>query len=203
MILNENDSKRLLEKILSYSKAEAVTAVIYGQNTYNIRFALNSASTNGFADGLSLSITSDFGKRSGSVSLNKFDDESVKAAVAKSEEAAKRSPEGKEHMPPLEPQVYGGSANYSEFTEQHTAEARAAIVSNVIEQSSGSGVNAAGYLEDDTSFTAMMNSKGLFAYNKGTLSSFSSTIRNELYETPLGNEIMFSNLCFCLSFTPT
>ena len=81
MILDENDAKRLLEKVISYSKADAVVAVITGMNSFNIRFALNSLSTNGFSDGLSLSVTSDFGKRNGTASTNKFDDESVKAVV--------------------------------------------------------------------------------------------------------------------------
>ena len=84
MILNEDEAKKLLQKVLSYSKADSISAVLHGGDTYNIRFALNSVSTNGYADGLSLNVTSSIGKKSGSVSINKFDDESIKAAVEKS-----------------------------------------------------------------------------------------------------------------------
>ena len=40
-------------------------------------------------------------------------------------------------------------------------------------------LEAAGYLENSTGFRALMNSKGLFAYNKDTDVSFSVTMRNQ------------------------
>ena len=125
MILNEADSRKLLEKVLSFSKAEAVSAWLSGSNTYNLRFAINSLTTNGYSDQLTLSVTSYIGRKSGSVTVNKFDDESVKVAVEKSENIAKLSPENKEFMPPLEPQSYLTANNYSSSTEHLESAARA------------------------------------------------------------------------------
>jgi predicted Zn-dependent protease len=51
------------------------------------------------------------------------------------------------------------------------------MASYVIDESAKSSVNSAGFLEENLTFNAVMNSKGLFAYNKGTLASFSSTVR--------------------------
>ena len=179
MILNEDEAKKLLQKVLSYSKADSISAVLHGGDTYNIRFALNSVSTNGYADGLSLNVTSSIGKKSGSVSINKFDDESIKAAVEKSEYAAKLSPDNKEFMPALEPQTYLPSNNYSAGTENMSSSERAGYVSYTVEQSIKNNVICAGFLENQAGFTAVLNSNGLFAYNKDSLVSYSSTVRTK------------------------
>jgi predicted Zn-dependent protease len=179
MILNEEDSKRLLAKVLNYSKADSASVSLSGDNSYNIRFALNSVSTDGYSDGLSLSVTSFIGKKSGSVSINKFNDEAIKGAVEKSEQAARVSPDNKEFMPPLESQTYLSANNFSQATEDFTSEKRANYISYNIEQSIKNNVVTAGFFEDGAGFTAVMNSKGLFAYNKNSLASFSSTVRTK------------------------
>ena len=75
-----------------------------------------------------MSVTSNIGRKSGSTSTNKFDEDSLKAAVKKSEEIAKFSPENKEFMPPLGPQQYIPAANYSAETENLSAAERSEIV---------------------------------------------------------------------------
>lgn len=182
MILNENEAKNLLTKILGYSKADSVAASLTGKDTYNIRVALNSASTNGYSDSLSVTITSNFGKKSGSVTTNKFDEESIKEAVKKSEDAAKLAPESKEFMPPLTQQTYSVAKNYSENTKNLTYENRSDILSYIVEKSEANNVTTAGYLEDEDVFTAVMNSNGLYAYNNYTIARHSATVR-----TPEGN----------------
>lgn len=179
MILDDNEAKRLLEKIKSYSKADSVTLNLSGKNSYNLRFAVNSITTNGFADGLSLNITSNFGKKRGSVYTNKFDDESLKAAVGKSEEIAKLSPDSKEFMPPLGETEYPGAKNYHADTEKLTPEKRAEYLLNVIDKAVKKDVISAGFFEDYTSFNSVYTSNGLFAYNKNTLAGLSATVRTK------------------------
>jgi predicted Zn-dependent protease len=179
MIFNENDAKRFLENVLKYSKADSIDLTLTGNNIYNLRFALNSLSTNGYSDGLSLSITSNIGKKSGSVNLNKFEGKSIKEAVEKSEQIAKLSPDNKEFMPPLEPQNYLPGVNYVKDTEELSVEKRAEMLIYPIGESDKNDVVSAGYVEDGVSFTAILNSNGLFAYNKGTLAEFSCTSRTK------------------------
>lgn len=179
MILSENEAKNLLTKILSNSKAESASVSLNGNNTYNIRFARNSISTNGFADGLSVTITSNFGKKSGTATTNKFDDISIKEAVKKSEDIAKVSPDNKEFMPLLGPQTYPEASNYSENTANVTGSSRSDKIAYVLERSELNSVTAAGYMEDEVSFFAQVNTNGLFAYNKASLAKFSSTIRTD------------------------
>ncbi len=177
MILSENEAKNLLDKVLTNSKADAVSASLDGNNTYNIRFARNSISTNGFSDGLTLNITSYFGKKSGSASTNKFDDISIKETIKKSEDIAKLSPENKEYMPLLAQQNYSEAYNFSGETENLTGEQRSERISYILENAVSGSVTAAGFSEDSVSFNALMNSNSLFAYNKASLASLSATIR--------------------------
>lgn len=177
MILSENEAKNLLTKVLSNSKAESASASLEGNNTYNIRFARNSISTNGFSDGLSVRISSNFGKKTGTVTTNKFDDASIKEAVKKSEDIAKLSPDNREFMPPLGAQNYSASNNFSAFTENLKGDDRSDKISYILEQSINNDVTSAGYLEDGVSFYALMNTNGLYGYNKSTMAKMSSTIR--------------------------
>ncbi|MEO8513062.1 MAG: TldD/PmbA family protein [Ignavibacteria bacterium] len=177
MILNENEAKNLLTKVLSYSKADSASASLEGNNTYNIRFARNSISTNGFSDGLSVRISSSIGKKTGSVSTNKFDEASLKNAVKMSEDIARVSPDNKEFMPPLGSQTYLNAVNFSENTESLKGEDRSQKISYIIDKSVSSDVTSAGYMEDEVTFIAIQNTSGLFAYNKASMAKLSSTVR--------------------------
>jgi predicted Zn-dependent protease len=177
MLLNENEAKNLLTKILKHSSADSALASLKGDNIYNLRFARNSLTTNGFSDGLSLRITSNIGKKTGTVTTNRFDDESIKIAVKKSEDIARVSPENKEFMPPLGAQSYTEAKNYSADTENLLSEKRSEFISYIINGSVKNDVICAGYMEDEVSFTAVMNTTGLFAYNKSSMAKLSSTVR--------------------------
>jgi predicted Zn-dependent protease len=179
VILSENEARNLLVKVLSFSKADSVSATLTGSNDFNLRFALNSLTTNGFADGLTVSITSNIGKKSGNAELNKFDDKSIREAVEKSEEIAKLSPDNLEFMPLLAPQEYQKAANYSPDTDGLNHIKRAGYLEYIIQKSLNTGVISAGYFSNGVSFTAVMTSSGLFAYNKSTGCNFSSTVRTK------------------------
>jgi len=179
LLLDDNEAKRLLEKISKVSSAESITLNLTGRNTYNLRFAVNSITTNGFADSLSLNITSNFGRKKGSISVNKFDDESIKAAVLRSEEIANLSPDSIEFMPPLGEQQYLPANNYNSDTESLNSEKRAVYLSNVIEKAIKNDVISAGYFEDETAFTSVYTSNGLYAYNKRSMAGFSATVRTK------------------------
>lgn len=179
MILTEKDARDLLKKIIKYSKADSVSLTLSGSNIYNLRYALNSISTNGYSDNLTLDITSDFGKRSGSSSTNKFEEKDLKEALEVSEKIAILSPERTEYVPLLQPQVYQKPINYSADTEKLSPETRAEKLEYIIKESEEKDILSTGYLEDSTSFIAILNSNGLFAYNKRTNANYSNTTRTK------------------------
>lgn len=178
-ILSEQKAKELLSKVLKYSKADSVECNLDGKVGGNIRYARNTVSTAGEESDLILAVQSTFGQKMGVATINEFDDASLEKVVRRSEELAKLAPENKELMPLFGPQKYAQSKTYFESTANVTPENRAQAAEDSIAPSKKNKLVAAGFLEEFVSFSAIMNSKGLFAYNKSTDVDFSVTIRTE------------------------
>lgn len=178
-ILSKEEAQAILKKVLSYSTADECEANLGGSEEGNIRYARNAVSTAGAASTMSLSVSSVYGKKVGSASINEFDDASLKKVVERSEELAKLSPENPEYMSVLGPQTYDESPTYVESTAAIDPAVRADLVAKSLQVSKDDNLEAAGFLNNSKGFRAMMNSKGLFAYNNSTNVSFSVTLRNQ------------------------
>jgi len=74
---------------------------------------------------------------------------------------------------------YKESKSYIPATAAIQPDTRAEAVAKSIKISKDSKLESAGYIENKTSFVAVMNSKGFFGYNKGTDVIFSVTTRNQ------------------------
>lgn len=178
-ILSKEQAQNLLKKVLSYSKADECEVNLNGSDNGNIRYARNSVSTSGGISQNSLVVSSAFGKKVGVATINEFDDDSLKKVISRSEELAKLAPENPEYVSILGPQKYPESATFVESTAALTPKHRADAVADSLKISRDNKLTAAGFLENSTGFSAMMNSKGLFAYNKATSVNFNVTLRTE------------------------
>jgi predicted Zn-dependent protease len=176
-ILTKEEAKKIIDKVLAFSKADEMSVTLNGGRTGNIRYARNSVSTSGESTNLSLSVTAVFGKRSGTATINEFDDKSLEKTVKRAEEIAKLAPENPEYVAMLEPQKYSDTNTFSESTANIDPEYRAKAAFDSIDPCAKNNLTAAGYMEDSTGFTAIGNSKGLFGYNKSTSIDFSITVR--------------------------
>ncbi len=176
-IFSKEEAKKILEKALSFSTADACVVNLSGSQGGNIRYARNSVSTAGYQSNQSLGVTASFGKRSGTATIDELDDASLKKVVQRAEELAKLSPENPEYMEPLGPQQYDESKTFVEATANITPEYRAEVANSSITPAKTKDVTAAGFLNDGQGFSAMMNSNGLFAYNRATDVSFTVTMR--------------------------
>ncbi|CAH0147399.1 MULTISPECIES: TldD/PmbA family protein [unclassified Pedobacter] len=178
-ILSKEEAQAILKKVIGYSKADFCEVGLNGSDGGNIRYARNAVSTAGQVSTMSLGVSSTFGKKTGSATINEFDDASLQKVVKRAEELAMLAPENPEFMPPLGPQTFPESNTYNAKTAAMTPDTRAEMVGKSLSVSKAAGLDAAGFLENSTRFNAIMNSKGLFAYNKGTDVSFSVTVRNK------------------------
>jgi len=176
-IFSKEEAKTILTKVLALSKADGLQASITGSNWGNIRYARNSVSTAGSQSNVTLAVQSYFGKKSGVATINEFDDNSLQKVVRRAEELAKLAPENPEFMEPLPQQSYGESKTFSPATAKINPEYRALAAANSINPATSKDVTAAGFLEDAHSFYAVMNTKGLFAYNESTSVDFTVTMR--------------------------
>ena len=176
-IYTEEEARKIMEKALSFSTADTCEINLSGEESGNIRYARNTVSTAGHRSNQSLVVQSSFGKKSGTATIDEFDDASLEKVVKRAEELAKLSPENPEFMEPLEQQSYDKAINFVEATANITPEYRASVANDSIEPAAAQDVTAAGFLDDSYGFSAMMNSKGLFAYNKFSNVDFTVTMR--------------------------
>lgn len=179
MTLDERDARAALEKAIRLSRADACTVRLNGASGGNIRYARNTVTTAGGRQNTSLGVTSTFGKRTGSSSVNELDDAAVERAVRRSEELARLAPEDPEAMDLLGPQAYVPTPAYFDATAGISPEYRAQVAAAGIEPAKARGCTAAGFLADSDGFSAMLNSKGLFGYHRSSGIDFSLTVRTE------------------------
>ena len=178
-ILSKEEARQLLERVLAYSKADECEINLGGSKGGNIRYARNSVSTAGADQNTSLVVQSSYGKKSGTSTINEFDEASLEKVVRRSEELAKLAPENPEFMPVLEPQQYSEGKSFYQSTADITPAMRAEMAGSSLKPAAAKGVTAAGFLEDSAGFSALMNSKGLFAYNKNSGANFTVTMRTD------------------------
>lgn len=179
VILNEAEAKALCQKILSYSKADECEINISGEYRGNIRYARNEVSTSGALTNKNIVVSSAYGKKVGVATIDEFDDASLEKVVRRSEELAKLAPENPEYMGVLGPQTYLKSKAYFESTANITPAKRAEKVAQSLNLCQNEKVVAAGFLNDQHGYSALMNSKGLFAYFPASNVNFSLTVRTE------------------------
>lgn len=176
-IMTKEQVQALLKKVLSFSKADECEVNITGTDSGNIRYALSSVSTSGGISKTTLEIDSVFGKKVGSATINELSDAAMERGVRRAEELAQLAPENSEHMPMLGPQQYQESKMFITATAAIDPETRMQAVAKSLAIADAAKLSAAGFYNNVTGFSAMMNSKGLFAYNTFTNVSFNITLR--------------------------
>ncbi|AUD01612.1 TldD/PmbA family protein [Spirosoma pollinicola] len=177
IILTEAEAKALLTKVLSYSKADECEVNLSGEERGNLRYARNEVSTSGSLINKNLAVQSAYGKRVGTATIDEFDEASLEKVVRRSEELAKLAPENPEYVGILGPQQYVKSSGFFNSTAKITPDTRATAVDKSLQLSREKNLTAAGFLQDNYGYSAMMNSKGLFAYYPSTGVNFSLTVR--------------------------
>jgi len=176
---SESEARSILQKVLALSKADECEVTLGGGRSANLRFARNAVSTSGASRRLQLAVTCSFGKRSGGATINEFDDASLARVVRTAEELARLSPENPEHVELPGPQKYQEPAAYFASTANLSQQDRVRHTAASIGICRDAKLVAAGFLEDNTSFSALANSRGLFAFQRSSNVDFSITARTE------------------------
>ena len=98
-MFTEERAKAILDKVIALSTADECTAQLSGSVDGNVRFALNEVSTSGVVSDTSLGVQVAFGRRTGTATINSFDDASLERVVRRAEELARLAPENPEFVP--------------------------------------------------------------------------------------------------------
>ena len=177
-VLSRQEMQALAEKIIGFSRAERVSVNLNSNVTGNTRFAANQMSTSGSIVNHGVGIQSWYGSRHAVVTTNNLSDESLEAAVRRSEQLAQLAPEDPEDMPLLGPQEYASVDAWFDETANldPAARARAAMTALGVTRRSGD-LQAAGFIVTGGSATGIANSAGLFAYHRNTYANYTLTVR--------------------------
>lgn len=132
-ILNKQEAQALLKKVLSYAKADECEVNLSGSDGGNIRYARSAVSTSGGISQQSLVVSSAFGKKLGTATINEFDDASLQKVVQRAEELAQLAPENPEFMPFLGPQNYNESKTFVQSTANINPKQRADAVAQSLQ----------------------------------------------------------------------
>jgi predicted Zn-dependent protease len=177
--LNQEEAKRIVDRVLSFSKADECSVAINGSRQGNIRFARNSVSTAGLNEDRRLAVTVAFGKRQGTASVNEFDDKSLEQAVRRAEDTARLAPENPEYVPVPGKQEFKGTGEYFASTAAIDPDYRAEVAAHAILAGRKNKLVTAGFFTDTTGFETIANSKGLFGHREFTGLGFTCTARTE------------------------
>jgi predicted Zn-dependent protease len=175
--LNQEEAKRICDRVMSFSKADECRVSIQGSRSGNIRYAQNSVSTAGLNQDTQLSVSVAFGKRQGTATVNEFDDKSLERVVRRAEDIARLAPENPEFMPAVSKQEFKASDTYVKQTEAIDPDFRAEVAAHSINAARKSNLFAAGFFLDTLGFEVIANSNGVFGYQEATNLSFSCTVR--------------------------
>jgi predicted Zn-dependent protease len=179
-ILTRDESKNLIDRVITISKAESIQVNIGGGYSANVRFADNQMSTAGGVTNFTVVIQSSFGKKHAVVTVNNIADEALQRAVAQSEALAKLAPDDPEAMPALPPQQYTEVTAYFDSVANLTPSDRAKAALTALEPARTAGdLIAAGFLVTNASSTALGNNKGMFAYHRSTNANYTVTVRTK------------------------
>ena len=177
--LNQEQAKRIADRVIGFSKADECSVSIEGNRTGNIRFARNSVSTAGLTEDMQLAVRVAFGKRTGTAVINEFDDKSLEKAVRRAEELARLAPENPEFVPAVGKQEYRGTQTFVPGTAAIDPDYRAEVAAASIGQARAKKLVTAGFFTDSTRFACIANSNGVFGFQEFTDLSFTCTARTE------------------------
>ena len=123
-MLTAQQAKDLVKKAISYSTFPGCDVSVSSTERASIRFALNGITTSGFTLAQSMSITAEKEGRSGSTTIDEFDDKSLREAVQRTEKLALISPPNPEREPPIGPQKYPALENFDSLAVTDSTDER-------------------------------------------------------------------------------
>ncbi len=168
--------KAFANKIEDRIKGDKFEVVAMETESELTRFARSYIHQNVAETNLKLTIKVINDDKIGIVAMNDTDDETLFNSVKKAKEISEVSPKLDYHYELIEPQSYALKGKYSEKTANCTPMDKAQLVKELIDEISEKGYEAAGAFKTELQTIVVANSKGLFAFDKGTVVDFNCVV---------------------------
>jgi PmbA protein len=170
---------RLLKEVLTESKLQQAEAVFIGAEYGLTRYA-NSAIHQNMADqNHSVSFKVALGNKIGVAATNILEKDALKRACLNAVTIAERAMPNPNFGGLARPSKYKKLTNYFDITAKVTPAKRAAVVKKICDKALKNGLSASGALTTSQSEIAIVNTKGLVAYQPSTSCSINIIMSSE------------------------
>ncbi len=161
MALSTRDARELARKVVYMTDSDSAEVLVASESSALTRFANNRINQNVSEENTQVSIRAVLGKRQGVASTNRLDTESLQEAANAAVRAASVAPEDPAFPGLPRAELVFTGRRTAEATREFDAEARAAAVRAIVEQSSTRGLTAAGKVRAAQHTIAIANSIGV------------------------------------------
>ena len=181
-MLSEEKAADIFDRIRRLSSADEVEAIFTGSRFALTRFANNTIHQNVEEENSVVSIRTNFAGRTARATTNQFDDESLRRAVAASENLARVQAPDPDLLPmPTsdEANVAGEGARATRFFDETAAITpgdRAEVVKGIVSVAGKHKLTTAGIYSNSESGEGIFNSRGLANWHRQTLAEISITM---------------------------
>ncbi len=182
-MLTQEQAKKIARKIFSYAKAgggNRQAEVFINEHTNALtRFANNVITQNVHTDQLiSVTLRVIHNGKTARVSTNQLDDKSLKSLVERAFELAQHQKKDPKMLGLTTPQKYQPIDKYSEYTASLSPQDRLAAVRVAVDKCASENLLGSGTFTNSSGVFILANSKGLFAFHKGSSAQFALTVIN-------------------------
>jgi len=176
-MLTRDEAQKLSDKLLKLTTYPECSISINDTEQAYTRFANNGITTASFSRRRAVSISVTREGKTGSYSVDEFDDASLTKAMRKAEELASIAPPNPERLAPLGPQEYPTVSDYDEATAIARSPQMIPHVKTIVDASMKQKLVAAGLIERTHSIRSIASNAGLFGYHESADSQLTTTIR--------------------------
>ena len=178
-MISQKQAKTICDRVLNLARRRRVEVLVEGSNHSLTRYADNAIHQNVTSRELVVSIRMLVGKKVGRATTNKLDNASLALMLDKCEAMAKVQDPDSDMLPLTRPQRYESTQAYSSATAGLSPSGRMEQVRAAVAICQESGLAGAGISANESSALALANSKGLFAFHRGTTADFGLTAIGE------------------------
>ncbi len=178
-MLEEKDAKNLADKALSLSNADQTEVVIFSPHSALTRFANNYIHQNVEQQDIDVRVRAVVGKKIGVASSNDISDDGLRTVVDRALTLARHQKENPDFGSLPAPKPLTRVEAFVEATARTGPEERAAVVAQICDAASRSGLTAAGAFRTSVASVAVANSLGVFAYHLDTMADINTVVMSE------------------------
>lgn len=176
-MVTRDQAKQLTARVLKFSTFPECTVSLDESEQAFVRFANNGVTTAGFTVERTVTISSSREGKTGVTQTTDLGDDSLRAAVKRSEELAAIAPPNPERVDLLGLQKYPESENWDDRTASARGPQMVPHVKSIIDAAAAKKLLAAGFFNRTASVDSFGNNKGNFGYQRRSDARLTTTVR--------------------------